>query len=187
MHECSEAGAGVGRRRLDRAPAQIIAEIAAGIARGPRVNAGAIGRAQQFCNVRAKHHGVGAAGDRALVQARMVGIGPQRGDGIAGAGLDPHIGRTGSKTEHQQRMRPPRRQQIGQFTIDGGVRYRKDVARQFDVAERGAAQPHQPSHQRLRRVKGRSGKRAEAGDEDTEFLAHLISASRRSALPPAPA
>src|SRR2546430_1558737 len=46
MHECSEAGAGVGRRRLDRAPAQIISEITAGIARGPRGNAGAIGPAQ---------------------------------------------------------------------------------------------------------------------------------------------
>ena len=75
MHERSEAGASVARRRLDRAPAQVIAEIAAGIARCPRVNTGAIGRAQQFCDVRAEHHGVGTAGDRALAHARVVGIG----------------------------------------------------------------------------------------------------------------
>ena len=52
--------------RLDRAPAQVIAEIAAGIARDSRIDAGAFGRAQQFGGVRTEHHGVGAAGDRSL-------------------------------------------------------------------------------------------------------------------------
>ena len=78
----------VSARRLDRAPAQIIAEIAAGVARGARIDAGAERRAQQLCGVRAEHLGVGAAGDRALAHAGVIGVRPQHGDGVAGAGLD---------------------------------------------------------------------------------------------------
>ena len=81
--------------RLDRAPAQIIAEIAAGVARGARIDAGAERGAQQFCGMRAEHFGVGATRDRSLAHACVVGVGPQHGDGVAGAGLDPDIAACG--------------------------------------------------------------------------------------------
>ena len=55
------------------------------------------GRAQQPGGVRAEGHGVRAAGYRSLAHPRVVGIGPQRGDGIAGAGFDPDIGRAGGE------------------------------------------------------------------------------------------
>ena len=61
MHERGEAGTIARGDRLDRAPAQIVAEIAAGIARGAGVDARAVGRAQQFGGVRTEHDSVGAA------------------------------------------------------------------------------------------------------------------------------
>ena len=44
MHEGDEARAIASVRSLNRAPAQIVAEIASGIARGPGIDAGADGR-----------------------------------------------------------------------------------------------------------------------------------------------
>jgi hypothetical protein len=41
----------------------------------------------------------------------------------------------------------------------------ENVADQLDIAKGGTAQPQQPSHQRLRRIEGRAGKRTKAGDE----------------------
>ena len=35
----------------------------------------------------------------------MVGIGPQHGDGVAGAGLDPEVRRAGGQPKHQHRVR----------------------------------------------------------------------------------
>ena len=121
-----------------------------------------------------------------LCSPRMVSVGPQRGDGIAGTGLDPEVRRAGGEAEHQQRIRPMLRQQFRQFAIDGPVGHRKDVAGQLDIAERRTAQPQQARHQRLRRIIGRTGKRAEAGDEDAEFVGHFIAISPRSAPPRRP-
>ncbi len=122
MHERGERRAVVAAGRLDRPPAQVIAEIAAGIARGAGIDAGAVGGTQQFCGVRAEHHGVGIARDRSLAHPRVIGIRPQRGDGVAGAGLDPQVGRSGSQAEHQQRMRAMLRQQFRQFAIHRACR-----------------------------------------------------------------
>ena len=61
---------------------------------------------------------------------------------------------------------------LRQFAIDRLVGHRKDVAGQLDIVEGRAAQPQQPRHQRLRRIVGRAGKRAEAGDEDAKLFAH---------------
>src|ERR1700738_5462563 len=75
--------------RLDRAPAEVVAEIAAGVARGARIDATAERGAQQFRGVRAEHHGVGLARDRSLEKARMFGVGPNGRDGVPRAGLGP--------------------------------------------------------------------------------------------------
>jgi hypothetical protein len=72
----------------------------------------------------------------------MIGVGPQRGDGVAGAGLDPDIGRARGKAEHQQRMRPVMLEQFRQLAVDGLVGHRENMPGQFDIAERGAAQAH---------------------------------------------
>ena len=187
---------GGGRRRagrLDRAPAQIVAEIAAGVARGAGVDAGAARGAQQFRGMRAERLRVGVAGDRSFARAGVIGVGPERGDGIAGAGLDPDMRRCGAARPNissacgrcfaEQLAAVRDRRRVG----DG-----KDVADEFDVGERRAAQPRQPRHQRLRRIIRRAGKRAEAGDEDAEWSCYeerisLISASPRSVRRPAPA
>ena len=90
---------------LDRAPAQIIAEIAAGVARSARVDPGVAGRAKQFHGVRTEQSGVGVASNRSFSGAVAIGIGKQRGHRVAGAGLDPDMGRAASEAEHQQRLR----------------------------------------------------------------------------------
>src|SRR5437762_12393407 len=110
------------------APAQIVAEITAGIARGPCIDAGAARCAQQFCGVRAKHHGVGVARDRSLVHRSMVGIGPDGGDGVAGAGFDPHARCPRSKPEQRQRLRLSLREELRQLAIDRCISHGKDVA-----------------------------------------------------------
>ena len=170
-----------------RAPAQIIAEVTPGIARGPGVDAGAAGRAQEFGGVRPEHRGVGAADDRSLARAVAIGVGEERGDGIARAGFDPDMRRAIGEAENQQRLRAMFGDQFGQFPVDRRVGHVEDVADQFDVGEGRAAQLRQPLHQRHRRVERRPGKGPEAGDEDAQFLAHVTSASPRSAPPPAPA
>ena len=58
----------------------------------------------------------------------VVGVGPQHGDGVAGAGLDADMARAGGEAEHQQRMRPVPRQKLRQFAIDRLVRHRKNMA-----------------------------------------------------------
>src|SRR5438874_6890773 len=55
---------------------------------------------------RSEHHGLGAAFDRPLAHAIMIGVGPEHGDGVAGAGLDPHIRRAVRETKHQQPVWP---------------------------------------------------------------------------------
>jgi len=124
--------------------------------------------------MRAEHQGLGAAGDRSLAHPRVVGVRPQRGDGVAGASLDPDVWRAIGEAEHQQRLRPVLRKQLRQFAIHGLVGHRKNVTGEFDIAQGGTAQAQQPRHQRLRRIKGRAGKRAEAGNEDTEFVAQFF-------------
>jgi len=54
MHERGEARTAAAVRRLDRAPAQVVAEIASGVARGPRIDTGRAGRAEKFGGVRAE-------------------------------------------------------------------------------------------------------------------------------------
>jgi len=83
MHEGGEAGTLLAAGGLDRAPAQVVAEIAAGVARGPCVDAGGTCRAQQSCCVRAELLRVGAIDDRPVARDLAVGVGEGRGDGIA--------------------------------------------------------------------------------------------------------
>src|SRR5450631_1337983 len=56
----------------------------------------------------------------------------------------------------------------------------ENVAGQLDVVECRTAQPCQPRHQRLGRIEGSAGKRAEAGDENAEFVAQVDQALRPS-------
>src|ERR1700685_857832 len=105
MNEGGELRAALAAGRLDRAPAQIVAEIAPGVARYPRVDAGGAGRAQQFGGMRAERQGVGAAGDRSLARAAAIGIGERGGDGVARPGFDPDISGAPGEAETQQRLR----------------------------------------------------------------------------------
>jgi hypothetical protein len=100
--------------------------------------------------------------------------------------LRAHKPRSGSQAEHQQRLRLLFRQQLPQFAIDRLIGNREDVSRQFDIVESRATQPQQPRHQRLRRIKGRTGKSSEAGNEDAQLIFHFTPVSPRSApqLPP---
>src|SRR5436305_625087 len=85
---------------LDRAPAQIIAEIGTGVARWPRIDAAAERSAQQLRSMRAESHGVRTETDRTLAHARLGGVGPQQGDGVASPGLDPDMGGAVGEAEH---------------------------------------------------------------------------------------
>ena len=76
--------------------------------------------------------------------------GQQRGDGVAGAGLDPDVAACGWRGRTS--TAPAARcfvEQFRQFAIDGLVGHREDMPGQFDIAQSGAAQPQQPRHQRL--------------------------------------
>jgi hypothetical protein len=173
MDEGCKRRALVPLRRLDRAPAQIVAEIASGITRGAGIDAGALSRAQKLCGMRAEHPRVGAAGDRSLSRAVAVGVGKPRGDGVAGTGFDPDMCRTVGEAKHQDCMRAMSGDEFGKLPIDGRVGDVENVADQFDIAERGAAQPQQPRHQRRRRIERRAGKRAETGDKEAEVMVVL--------------
>src|SRR5665647_3426222 len=102
MDEGGEEWAVFGLDRFNGTPAQIIAEVTAGVARGPDVDAGAIGGAEQLGGVRAEHRGVGAADDRSLARAVAVGIGEPGGDGVARAGFDPDMRGAVGEAETQQ-------------------------------------------------------------------------------------
>ena len=187
MDEGGKARAVPGVDRFDGAPAQIIAEVTAGVARGPGVDAGAIGGAEQPGGVRTEHRGVGAADDRSLARVVAIGIGETGRDGVACARFDPDISGAIGEAETQQGLRAMLGDEFGQFPVDGGVGDMEDVADQFDVGEGRAAELRQPLHQRHRRVERRAGKGAEAGDQDAQFLAHVTSAYQRSVPPPVPA
>ena len=122
-----------------------------------------------------------------LRDAGLRGIRPQHGDGVAGAGLDPddRAVRAG-EAEHQQRVRLVLSASAsGNSRSTALVGHGKDVAGQFDIGEGRAAQPRQPRHQRLRRIIGRAGKRAEAGDENAKLFAHRSTPRSVRRRPPA--
>src|SRR5665213_242914 len=105
MHEGRQRRAAVLVHSLDRAPAQIVAEIAAGVARGPRIEAGGVCRPQQFCGMRSERAGVDAVRDRSLPRPLAVGIGERRGDSVARPGLDADMRGAAGEAERQQRLR----------------------------------------------------------------------------------
>ena len=171
MHESRKPQIGTLVHRLDRAPAQIVAEITSGVAGRPCIDAGGKRGAQQFCGVRPERRCRRALDDRSLACAMAIGIGDQRRHRVAGAGLDSHMSRAVGKPEHQQRLRADFCDQLWQLAVDRIVGDVKDMARQFDVVERRTTELCQPLHQGHGRIVGRARKRAEAGDENGEFFA----------------
>src|SRR3954463_12717274 len=104
VNEGGEARAVAGIDGLDRAPAQIVAEIASGIARGAGIEAGTLSGTQQLGGMRAESLCVRPISDRSLSGAGLRSVRPQHGDGIAGAGLDPDVSGATGEAEHQQRV-----------------------------------------------------------------------------------
>ena len=162
VHERGQPQMVVGADRLDRAPAQIIAEIASGVARGRASMPVPSAARSSSQRMRAEPHRVRAGGDRSLADAGLRRIGPQHGDGVAGAGLDPDMRGAAGEAEHQQRLRAVFCQRLRQFAVDRLVGHGKDVAGQFDVGEApdgaaaSAASPAPASDCRARPETGRS-------------------------------
>jgi len=93
-----------------------------------------------------------------------LGIGPQHGDGISGAGLIRMWG-AGSKPEHQQCVGPVLGSKSGNWRSTL-CKSPERCGSKLDVAERRPADTHQPLTA-LRGIEWRAGKRAEAGDENS--------------------
>ena len=89
-------------------------------------------------------------GDLAEADAGIAGIRPDRGDGVARAGLDPHMRRARRKAEHQQHVGTPLGEQPRQVAVDVAIGDAEDVRGALDIGEGRPAQFCQPRHQRLR-------------------------------------
>src|ERR1700726_2202561 len=85
------------------------------------------------------------------------------------------------EAETQERLRVMPGDQSGAMPMESRVGDMENVAAQFDIGERRAAQLRQPLHQWHRRVVRRAGKRPEAGDEDAQFVGHFTKAPHRHA------
>ena len=100
--------------------------------------------------------------DRSLAHAGLRGVGPQHGDGVAGAGFDPDIRGAAGEAEHQQRVRPVFCQSQRQFAVDRLVGHRERCGwtvrrrRTQGGAAASAAPPAAASDCRARRETGRS-------------------------------
>jgi hypothetical protein len=79
-----------------------------------------------------------SAFDRCTRRAITINVRKQDRTRITGARLDADVSPAARQTEYQHHVRLSR-QQFRQIAIDRGVSGRKDVARDLDVSERGAA------------------------------------------------
>ena len=188
VHEGREARTAVACGRLDRAPAQIIAEIAAGIARGARVDAGAA----------AARRSLAVCGPNIMASAPPA-IDPLRARAWSASGhsvvtaLRARVSirtmrRARGEAEHQQRLRPVLRQQLRQFAIDGAGR---SPERCGPISSTSSSAGRRSRNSRATSgcvgLKGAPGNGPKPVMRMRSFSLIVTSASPRSALPPAPA
>jgi hypothetical protein len=159
---------------LQRAPVGVIAEISAGIARQARrqlILSHHIEKLMERCISRSRS-GLSAF-NRCTRRAITINVWKQDRMRVARARLDTDVTPAARQTEYEDHVRVLR-QQFRQIAIDRGVGGRKDVARDLDVSECGAAPACERSRQAATRVRWRAGKRPEACDDNAYPISFLL-------------
>ncbi len=161
-------------RGLARAPAQVIAEITAGIARQRDRHARRARSGKQAARRHRQRERRRAGGGDAARLWRDAGcVGDER-ESVAGARLDADIRRPCRQPEHQHGVGFVFAQKRRQLTIHRRIAGRKDMRNDSDAGERRPAQLRQPCDQRPGWIEWRAGKRPEAGDEDGGHYASFV-------------
>ena len=182
MNCARRAGSG----RLERAPVDVVAEIAPGIARQPRAARGS--RAP-----RASRRANGARPRSARLAAARSRARPADSRSHRETGSTSHCARAsrcartacGRKAEHQHDVGLVLRDQLRQVAIDRRVAGLEDVHDAPHIGERRPPPLRDRARERPARIERRAGKAAEAGDEDVVIVTRP--SAPRSRRPRAPA